>query len=226
MIDLSQPIADGMMVYPGDPQVTMREALSLAVDGVAVCELHLGSHSGTHVDAPAHTVAGGRTIDEIPLERLSGEARVLRLADRVGPGHRIEAGELGLMGVGSLPAIVAIHTGWDRHFGGAAATNHPYLSRDAAELLWRLGMRVLVVDTLSPDQTGAPTADPGHDAPSGGGPVFPVHEVVLGGDGIIVENARGLGRLGERCRIGIFPLPLAGADGAPARVVAWPDEGC
>ena len=72
-------------------------------------------------------------------------------------------------------------------------------------------MHVLGVDTLSPDPT-----DP-H-----GTSEFPVHEVVLGGDGLIVENLTGLDGLPTRVRIGVFPLRLA-VDGAPARAVAFLD---
>jgi kynurenine formamidase len=72
-------------------------------------------------------------------------------------------------------------------------------------------MHVLGVDTLSPDPTEA-----------AGTTAFPVHEVVLGGDGLIVENLTGLEGLPSRVRIGVFPLSLAN-DGAPARAVAFVD---
>ena len=85
MRDLSHPIRSGMQVYPGDPEVDLSAALELERDGAAVTALHLGSHSGTHVDAPAHTVAGGRTMDAVGLDELVGDALVIRvpgLADR------------------------------------------------------------------------------------------------------------------------------------------------
>ena len=70
---------------------------------------------------------------------------------------------------------------------------------------------MLGVDTLSPDPTDAAgTTD------------FPVHDVVLGGDGLIVENLTGLHALPSRVRIGFFPLRL-GVDGAPVRAVAFDD---
>ena len=71
-------------------------------------------------------------------------------------------------------------------------------------------MRLLAVDVLSPDST--PSAD------------FPVHEIVLGGDGLIVENLTGLDQLGETARLGFFPLKLGAVDGAPVRAVAFEDE--
>ncbi|HKH08153.1 MAG TPA: cyclase family protein [Agromyces sp.] len=209
MRDLSHPLRTGMQVYPGDPSVELSPALELERDGAAVTSLHLGSHTGTHVDAPAHTVAGGRTMDLVALEELVGDAlliHVAALADRA---------TIGIDDLGDLPervpSIVVVDTGWAQHFGTERALRHPALGADAARLLVERGMHVLGVDTLSPDPTDA-----------AGTTEFPVHEVVLGGDGLIVENLTGLDGLPSRVRIGVFPLRLAG-DGAPVRAVAFID---
>jgi kynurenine formamidase len=209
MRDLSHPLRTGMQVYPGDPGVDLSPALELERDGAAVTALHLGSHTGTHVDAPAHTVAGGRTMDRVRLDELVGDALVVRVR---GPGDRatIGIGDLGELPE-RVPSIVVVDTGWASHFGTERALRHPALGVDAARLLVERGMHVLGVDTLSPDPTDA-----------AGTTEFPVHEVVLGGDGLIVENLTGLEGLPARVRIGVFPLRLAG-DGAPARAVAFVD---
>ncbi|WP_427869477.1 cyclase family protein [Leucobacter luti] len=213
MIDLSHRITSGMTVFPGDPEVTTGPALTLARDGVAVERLELGSHTGTHVDAPAHTIAGGRTIDRVSLDELTGEALVLEAAAGAEIAERsgIGAAALGLGELARVPPIVLIRTGWDRRFGEASYLRHPHLEAEAAERLLELGMRVLGVDFLNPD----PTPGPGEEAD------FPVHAAVLGADGLIVENLRGLEQLGRTARVGFFPLPLAGGDGAPVRAVAW-----
>ncbi len=209
MRDLSHPITSGMQVYPGDPGVSFESALSVEQDGVDVSLLHLGSHSGTHLDAPSHTVAGGRTTAAISLDELVGDALVVHLPQQAPHGTygldeitRALGGEL----PPTVPAIVIMDTGWARHFGTDEALNHPALARDAAAELMRRGMRLLAVDTLSPDPTGTGSTD------------FPAHEVVLGSDGLIVENITGLSGLPERVRVGFFPLPID-ADGAPVRAV-------
>lgn len=206
--DLSHPISDGMMVYPGDPEVALRPALTLAADGVAVAHLEMGSHTGTHVDAPAHTVPGGRTMADVALDELVGEALLIRLRG-IADGEQYGWEALTALGLvpETVPSIVVIDTGWARWFGSERAVRHPFLDPAAARELMARGMRVLAVDTLSPDATGT----------DGG---FPVHEVVLGGDGLIVENVCGLDDLPARLRVGFFPLRLTG-DGAPVRGVAF-----
>ncbi len=209
--DLSHPVRDGMMVYPGDPGVTIGPGLTLDADGVAVARIDMGSHTGTHVDAPAHTVPGGRTMADVALDELVGEAIVLRVpgATQARPyGWQDFVVDGGMPA--SLPPIVIIDTGWAPWFGDVLALRHPSLDAAAARELMRRGMRVLAVDTLSPDPTDA--------AASG----FPVHEVVLGGDGLVVENVCGLEGLPSRVRVGFFPFKLEG-DGAPVRGVAFLD---
>ncbi|MBY6061978.1 cyclase family protein [Microbacterium esteraromaticum] len=207
--DLTHPITDGMMVYPGDPTVSIRPGLTLDRDGVVVERVQMGSHTGTHIDAPAHTILGGRTMAEVTLDELVGDALILRVPTAQ-PNQPYTWGDLVVPGgiPDVVPAIVIIDTGWARHFGQQAALQHPHLDAATAAELWRRGMRLLAVDTLSPDATGAPTAS------------FPVHEIVLGGDGLIVENIRGLTDLPARVRVGFFPLNLQG-DGAPVRAVAF-----
>lgn len=209
--DLSHPIRDGMMVYPGDPSVSIGPALSLEADGVAVARIDMGTHTGTHVDAPAHTVVGGRTMAAVALDELLGEALVVRVP---GASERRSYGWDDFVVDGGMPAvvppIVVVDTGWAQWFGDGRALRHPFMDADAARELMRRGMHVLAVDTLSPDATDASTA------------AFPVHEVVLGGDGLIVENVRGLEGLPTRVRLGFFPLRLEG-DGAPVRAVAFLD---
>ncbi len=212
VVDLSHPVSTGMPVYPGDPEVRIAPALTVGADGVAVARLDMGSHTGTHLDAPAHSVAGGRTVDEIPLELVTGPARVLR----VGPspaaaGESITADRLADPVPDQLPPIVCIATGWDVHFGGEAAGAHPSVSLDLARTLWARGARVLGVDCFSPDPTDAASLEAG----------MPVHEFWLGNDGVIVENLTRLTSLPEVVEMSLIPLRIAAGDGSPIRALAF-----
>ena len=206
IVDLSFPIRSGMPVFPGDPEVRITEALSVAEDSVAVTALALGSHSGTHIDAPSHTVPGGATIDAFPLAELMGEAAHLRVA-RPADALLVTAAELAAPLPAKLPPLVVVTSGWDAHFGTERMLRHPVIAPALASELLARGMRVLIIDWLNPD-------------PSEGDGGLPVHELVLGRGGAIVENLRGAHGLGDRFQLTLAPLPIAGADGAPVRAFA------
>lgn len=207
LFDLSHPIVTAMPVYPGDPQVTIEPALDITTNGTNVAHLSVGTHTGTHLDAPSHTVAGGRTVDQLELELLFGPAHVLRLRTEPLAAQAIGIAELVTL-PDELPTIVCIATGWDQYFHTADRERHPFIDLELAELLWRRGARVLGVDTLSPDPTSSASQE------------FPVHDFWLGNDGVIVENLRNLSALPEHVHMSILPLNLAGLDGSPVRAVA------
>lgn len=205
IVDLSHPVTSGMPVYPGDPEVRFRSALTVENDGVAVQELTLGTHTGTHIDAPSHSIVGGAAVDAAPLEWLVGDAQVVHASaaprEEISfPSHRVAS---------VLPRIVCIASGWDRYFHDPRRELHPYLSLEFAEELWKRGARVLGVDMLSPDPTGVPDA------------TFAVHEFWLGHGGVIVENLKGITNLPEKVRMSLLPLNLAGLDGSPIRAIAF-----
>lgn len=204
IIDLSHPLVTGMPVYPGDPQVAITEVLSLERHGVSVARLELGSHSGTHLDAPAHVIPGGRSVDEIPLDWLVGQALVLRATNGDAERSEIELWDM----PARLPGIVLIDTGWDRYFGSERAIDHPFLGLTLAQELWTRGARVLGLDTMSPDSSS-----------TGATPLLPVHHFWLGNDGVIVENLVGLHRLPDRVDVTMLPLRIAGGDASPIRAL-------
>jgi kynurenine formamidase/uncharacterized protein YhfF len=206
LIDLTHPLTTGMPVYPGDPEVLVDEVLTIPTDGCAVRSLHLGTHSGTHVDAPAHVIPDGRTIDRVLPDELLGDAAVIRLPDLT-PGQRIDdvtLGEAWGHGFESLPAIVLLATGWDRFWGTGDYLRHPVLTGEAASALVAAGVRVLGVDMASPDGADGLVA----------------HEILLGADRLIIENLRGLTGLPGNVEFTALPLSVAGGDGAPVRAVA------
>ena len=65
-----------MTTFPGDPDVEIGSALTIERDGVNVLAVHIGSQTGTHVDAPSHVLSDGPRLDELPLDRFIGPAAV------------------------------------------------------------------------------------------------------------------------------------------------------
>jgi len=76
LIDLTLPIVSGMPVYPGDPEVAVRQVRKLSADGYRLHELSLGSHTGTHVNAPWHMAEEGQRLEDLPLAGFIGKAVV------------------------------------------------------------------------------------------------------------------------------------------------------
>lgn len=82
--DVSVRLSETTPTYPGDPGIEIRSWKSLANgDSANVSLLHLGAHSGTHVDAPAHLIEGAGRVESLPLEALIGEAQVVEVPDSV-----------------------------------------------------------------------------------------------------------------------------------------------
>ncbi|WP_218927079.1 cyclase family protein [Halosimplex pelagicum] len=216
--DLSRPLATGMAVYPGTEPVSVEPDATRASDGYRTTRLDLDSHAGTHVDAPAH-LTDGPSLDEFPAERFRFAAVLadLRPLDAREPVS-LDALRDALAVDPEEVDLVAVVTGWDRHWGDDRYFDHPYLTAEAAGWLADRDCD-LGVDTVNPDPTPTERAD--GDEPDG----FPVHERLFDADRLIVENLRGLDRLAERFELHAYPLRFEGADASPVRAVAYAGNG-
>ncbi|MHA7277853.1 cyclase family protein [Arthrobacter sp. Hz1] len=211
LVDLSHPIVTGMQVFPGDPEVTITVTAEIVADGFQVAEVHAGTHTGTHLDAPLHTIEGGASVDQIDLSRLVGVARIVRLP-QVEPGHVFVWSdvEAQLSDLGSV-AMVLFQTGWSAHFGTELYLRHPAFDAEVAVGLLDRGISVVGMDTLNPDLTDL----------SGAEVDLPFHRTLLGADGVIVENLTNLASVDFIDPwVSVLPLPYQGMDGSPVRAVA------
>jgi len=85
-IDLTQPLFDGMPVYPGDPEVSIKPALTLAKDGWNMNVINLPAHIATHVNVPFHAVEGGKTLDDYPVDAFIGKSVVYQKPEDIQAG--------------------------------------------------------------------------------------------------------------------------------------------
>jgi arylformamidase len=203
-----------MPVYPGDPLPSFEPYRRLEEDGVNLTKLVMGSHTGTHLDAPKHFIEGGIGIDEIPLDKLIGEAYVADLsAKRLGSG--IATGDLRAFEKYVVPGdIVAFYTGCSEHWEDESVRkNYTYITGDAAEFLVSKRVRAVGIDFLSVEQFNAPE------------PV--THKILLGNGIFIIESlSSALKRfVGKRVLMICMPIKLKNGDGAPSRVIAVPITG-
>jgi len=209
-LDLSQPLRAGDLSYPGDPPVRLSPHATHDADGYRVTHLSMGSHAGTHVDAPAHLLPDGMTLPDYDVETFSFDAVRVRLTDH-GPRSPITRDDL--VPVEEDADAVVLWTGWDRYWNEPAYFDHPHLTPDAASFLAAADLHVCV-DAPNVDPTPTTNADP--DESDG----FPAHEALFDADRLIVENLTNLGRPPRRFTLDAYPLPLEDADGAPVRAVA------
>lgn len=211
-VDLSVPLDEDTTVYPGDPALFTEQHATVDADGFNLLRLHLGSQTGTHVDAPFHTVDDGARIDEVPLAAFAGEAVVVD-ATAAGPRESIGWSYFAPYTASLRPGvIVLLRTGWDEHDGAPSYFDHPYLEPAACDRLIGLGIRTFLADVISLDETPSPE----HPEEE-----LPVHHLIAAAGGVIGENFRGLGEVDwPRPFVVSFPLRLTGADGAPVRAVA------
>ena len=229
IIDLTHPLTPQTPVYPADPPFRCTPHASHQLDGYSVHHISLGTHTGTHLDAPYHFFASGDHVGQLPLERLCGEFHIVDLED-LGLREREKIAWEAL--APRIPAdlkrdtILLVRTSW-YHDSDLSAyesyLSHPYLCPSIAQHLIARGITVVGVDVPSPDET------PRGDGSTEGGDGFGFHEQFLGSGGIIVENLANLGKLiravkdgiGGKWIVSVVPLKLDGLDGSPIRAFAF-----
>ena len=210
-VDLSQTIENGMTIYVGDAVPKISSFKRLDKDGVNLSLITVGSHTGTHVDAPLHYVRGGMALDQLPVETLVGEAAVLDLSD-VRAGGEISTSDLRSHSAEVRRGdIVLLFTGLSRRWRDSKARRTiTYLGGDGARWLVNRGVKAVGIDYLSVEKFGARV---------------PVAHTTLLSHGIpIIESLnKNLSELvGSRVLFYCLPIKVGGCDGAPARAIAYP----
>jgi kynurenine formamidase len=200
-------------VFPGDPEPKIFTATTVENDGYNLSHVHLGTQTGTHIDAPFHFRDDGATVDRMPLELTVGPGVVVPVSGKT-PGARITLEDLKPYRERLAPGrIVLFATGWYAHAGTALFFEHPYLAAEVGEAILAAGVRTLAIDTLNADFTG--------------GEEFPIHDMFAAAGGFIAENLAGTSGLtpGVEPLLILLPLNLVGRDGAPIRAVALEPAG-
>jgi len=196
-----------MPVFPGLPQPSFEPIAKVEEDGYAMTRYSLLNHVGTHVDAPAHQIADGDTLDEIGLERLVTDALTIDVSNRR-PHGAIPLAELEQhLDKVRKDDIVLLYSDNARNYGGEAYwTGWSYPDAEAAQALIDRGVSAIGFD--------GPSADPVDST------TFDLHRVWLGAGRMILENVANLDQLPERTQIVVAPMKVAAANGAPARIFA------
>lgn len=213
VIDLTHTITEDMPMFPETEQPSIKGYATVDVDGFRECMITLDSHTGTHMDSPAHAISGGKTLDLLPSDQFMGRALVIDCRD-VPRGGTIGLDRLERYGDAANEVdFLVLDLGWagrwgtDEYFG-----DYPCMSDELIDRIVAGSWKGVCLD--------CPSVDPVDDVN------MTRHRRLLGGrDVVIVENLCNLEGLGDGpFWLGCFPLRYANADGSPIRALAWLDE--
>ena len=204
LYDITVPFSTELPVYPGDPAVQIKQVASLAAGDICtVSHLSFGSHTGTHVDPPAHFIAGAATLDELSLDVLIGPARV------------VDVGEISAIDVATIDGAklagverVLFKTRNSKLWQAGALEfekEFVYLETPAAERLVELGVKLVGIDYLSIEKFN-------FEQPT-------THYALLGNNVVIVEGLNLTDVAAGDYELICLPMKIRNGDGGPARVV-------
>ncbi len=210
VIDLTHTINETMPVYPGTepPQLTI--ANTYKKDGFQETLLSFYSHTGTHIDPPAHLFPGRTTLDAFPAEQFAGRALVVDCR-HLGPGESITIKELRKYGDKAEKAdFLLFCLGWDKYWGtDAYFGDYPCIDEDVLQYVLDGAYKGIGFDVIGLD----PITDEN----------LPRHKALFAQKDIVnIENLKNLELCGDRLfRFACLPIKVKTSDGAPCRAIAW-----
>ena len=201
-LDVSVPLAPGIPAYPGNPAFDLQPVKRIAEGGSSnVSRLTMGTHTGTHVDAPKHFFDDGVGVDGLALELLVGRARVVDITRRGGIG----AEDLAAAGLREDLRVLLKTSNSTFWHSAEFRQDYTHLTESGARYLVDQGVKVVGIDYLSVEQFKKPGA--------------PAHRALLGAGIVIIEGLNLAEAEPGMYELYCLPLRITGADGAPARVV-------
>lgn len=202
LLDVSVPLQAGLATYPGNPEFELQPIKRIAEGGSSnVSRLVMGTHTGTHVDAPRHFIDDGAAVDALPLNLLIGRARVIEVGQR-GP---VTADRLAAAGLREDLRVLLKTPNSSLWNTTTFHEDYTHLSADGARYLVEQGVKVIGIDYLSIEQFKSAGA--------------PAHRALLSNGVVIIEGLNLSEAEPGMYELYCLPLRVAGGDGAPARVI-------
>ena len=210
VIDLTHTIQEAMPVYPGTEPPKFLPANTYETDGFKETELRMYTHTGTHMDPPAHLYPGRTTLDQFPADQFIGMALVIDCRE-LGEGEPITMDFLRKYGEKTEQAeFLLFNLGWDKRWGTEAYFgDYPCIDEEVLEYIMQGSYKGIGFDVIGLD----PIADEN----------LTRHKKLFDACDIVnIENLKNLDLCGsELFRFSCYPLKLENADGSPIRAVAW-----
>ncbi len=208
IIDLSQSINSDIKLYPGSPNVYFLKWSKYSIDGYDAEAIFLSTHTGTHMDAPSHFIEGSEPIDDIDVNRFVMKnvhlLKILKSANQLITVEDIINSDIDIEENDSI----VFSTGWEHNYNSDNyISSNPGLSPEAATYLSNKKINAVAIDS--------PSIDSGIESE------FPVHQILLKNNIIIIENICNLAQIDKKnFKLIAIPLKLRGASGSPVRALA------
>lgn len=206
IIDLTMDIYDGAPAFELDPNCSVQPYHTIESAGYNMTQISMGTHQGTHLDAPYHFLDDGKTVEQLDLSKCVGEAILVDLshkrpkeaidvADIAAYASRIQAG-----------SRVIIRTDWHRQYPEKHYfSDFPYMTVELSQWLADQKIALIGMDFPTPNPTD-------YDE---------IHKILLRAEIVIVEGLANLSEIGEQPFMFVgAPLKIRGRDGSPIRAVA------
>lgn len=203
IFDLTHTLTTKTMPYPGKENSTLEIVDTVEKDGWQETLIRTYSHTGTHMDAPAHMVSGGVRLEEMPPEKFVGRA-VIMDCSMYAEGAEIPEEDIPVL---SGIDFLILSTGWEEKWGSEEFLGrYPVLSMAAAQKVANAGIKGVGVDVMSVDPIGNTDS--------------PVHMTLFRAGMVIIENLCGLIPIrGKTVQLTALPFKFENSDGAPVRVI-------
>lgn len=206
ILDFTHTISEEMPVYPGTEPPKLQEANTYKKDGFKESLMTMYSHTGTHMDPPAHLYAHRTTLDKMPVSQFVGKALVVDCTD-LKDGERINMERINSM-LADKADFLLFYMGWDKRWGtDAYFGDYPYISEEVAQYLIGSKKKGRGLDVIGVD----PIADEN----------LTIHKKLFqDAEIVVIENLSNLGKAGD----GLFlfcalPIKYKNSDGAPIRAI-------
>lgn len=205
-IDLTHEISSQMPFYPGTPAPSIRKFCTIEDSGYTELEISINTHTGTHIDAPAHIIANGLMLNQYEIGQFTGKAICIDCTsvNEIGVGEVSRAVE-----PNSSVEFILLKTGWSQKWGESSYfEGFPVLTEAAARYIADKKIKVVCMDVISADNI----ADT-H---------LPVHNILLGNGVMIAENLNIPENFPVEAPFEIYliPLKIKDSDGSPLRAFA------
>lgn len=212
IIDLTYLINDEMITYPTPwhPKVSIKRLGKIEEVGRETRKIIIGTHTGTHIDAPLHFIKDGKSIEKIPLEKLIGDITIIDFS------HLKENQPITkeLLSEKPISKRMLFKFGWQKFWNNLEFyKNHPFFTEEAANYLVSNKVELIGYDTPSPDDS----RNTKNSVDS------PIHKIFLGNEIILLEYVANMNMIKnyDGWKIVVAPLKVEGADGCPVRVFVY-----